>query len=231
MKKVESFSRKSVNEIQEVIKSCLSGISDELGVTFSIDGGTFNSDKVKLSLVVQRIDNGEISTSDSTHKFADSFASSQGISFMGHIIGSIWVIKNSVYKVRDISTKSKKYPFKLESSGKFSACSASFLKSAEQVLKPTLNEFQVWFTVDPEDDRVSSSDVRTWDNVQAYMDYLLTKEQSKKFYNIVDRLNEVGAADRKVAKTVYEFLFKNSSPENIEVIYLHLKKIYKEHKV
>lgn len=224
----KEFNRSTVREISQRIQEVLSEFSKCGDYEYTINGGNFSADKAKLNLEV-RIKNsdGTIVVSDYSHSIADSAASSSGLKFEGHLIGSTWNVMGDTYTVTGYNTKRRSYPVSLKrEDGRLSKAPVMFLAQGTQVTKPTLEDFTKWFTLDPDSDAILESDVEICDRVQSYLENNYPIEDGDKFFNLVDKFNELDIA-KKWAKRAYELLFKEASA-TMEHAYLGLKVIYKD---
>ena len=217
-----------VREISQRVQEVLSDFFTSDIYEFTINGGNFSPDKVKLNLEIRmKNSDGSIVVSDSSHVIADSAASKVGLKFVGHLIGSIWNVKGYTYTVIGYDTKRRSYPVSLKrADGRLSKAPVMFLSQGTQITRPTLEDFTKWFTMDPDSDAILESDAEICDRVQSYLENNYPIEDGDKFFNLVDKFNEKGIA-KKWAKRAYELLFKEA-PATMEHAYLGLKVIYKE---
>lgn len=209
-------------EVQKVLEENLSDYS------FVVTNGSYSPDRMKISLEIRMKDeDGNVVVSDERNAQVDSLASSLGVHVSGHALGSVWKVRNQIYTVENINSKSYKYPFLLKRmDGKMSKASASFMKAGIQLIKPSESDFVKWFTMDPDSDAILESDAEICDNVQRYLETTYSKDESlDKFLDLVDTLNEMGIA-KKCAKQSYKVFSK----EGIEAAYIFLKSIYKKNK-
>lgn len=224
----KEFNRSNVREISQKVQEVLSDFFKSGDYEFLIDGGNFSADKVKLNLVVRmKNSDGTIMVSDASHTIADSAASRAGLKLVGHLIGSTWNVKGKIYTVTGYNTKRRSYPVSLKrADGLLSKAPVMFLAQGTQITQPTLEDFTKWFTLDPDSDAILESDAEICDRVQDYLESNYPVEDGDKFFNLVDKFNEAGIAN-KWAKRAYELLFKEA-PATMEHAYLGLKVIYKE---
>lgn len=225
----KEFNRSTVREISQKIQEVLSDYFKTADYEFTINGGNFTSDKVKLNLEVRMKNaDGTIVVSEMSHSIADRAASLAGLVVDGHLIGSTWSIRGTAYTVVGYNTKRSKYPVSLKrADGQMSKASIALLAGCPQITIPTLEEFTKWFTMDPDSDAILESDAEICDNVQSYLDTNYPEEDGDKFYNLINKFNEKGIAKKKWAKRAYELLFKEA-PATMESAYLGMKVIYKE---
>lgn len=211
MKKVTEFNRSIAREVAERIQSSLVALGEELGIEISTGSGTFDSGKFTVKLECRCIGgDGSIKASSSLSYLANSSAERNKIPVEGDIIGSIWKVRDSIVRVVDYSTKSRRYPYQLHTlEGKSSRCNGDFLKAGMQLHKPTLAEFKVWFTVDPDDDKCTNEEVDICDNVNDYMTMALPGKDGDKFFSLAGILFEKNLA-KKNFKKVYDTLYSNS---------------------
>lgn len=226
----KDFDSSSVREISQKIQEVLSNYFTSGDYEFQINGGNFSTDKIKFNLEVRMKDSdGTIVVSGLSHSVADSAASREGLKFVGHLIGSVWDVKGYTYTVKEYNARRPKYPLSVKrSDGKSLRCAITLLKYGVQITSPTLEEFTKWFTLDPESDAISESDVEVCDRVQSYLENNYPVKDGDKFFALVDAFNEKGIA-KKWAKRAYELLFKEA-PATMEHAYLGLKVIYKGQK-
>lgn len=222
----KEFNRSIVREISKRIQEVLPEHCK--GFDFKIGRGSFTSSKIKLTLEIRMKDSdGSVMVSENENMIADSEASRSKLKVSGHLIGSMWNIKDNVYTVVEYNTKRHKYPVLLKRmDGRLSKASLMFLSLGTQLTLPTLEEFTKWFTLDPDSDTILESDAEICDRVQSYLENNYPLEDGDKFFELVDSFNEKGLAKRW-AKRAYELLFKEA-PATMECAYLGLKVIYKE---
>ena len=225
-KKMEKvFDRKMSKELADKIKQLL---NTELGVDFDFttEGGKFTDDKlvIKLACKIKGSD-GAVVVSDDTHRAADAAVERSGYKVIGHLIGSVWRVKEDLYEVTGYNTRRPKYPCSLRrADGKSAKAPISFLVQGEQLTQPTRAEFTTWFSVDPDSDAVRESDVEICDRVQDYLDVHFM-EAMDKYYPLVDKINEIGV---KVAKKLAPMAYENLFIFGAEKAYKHLKTEYKK---
>lgn len=225
----KEFNRSTVREISQKIQEVLSDYFKTADYEFTINGGNFTSDKVKLNLEVRMKNaDGTIVVAEMSHSIADRAAKLSGLVVEGHLIGSTWEIDSTLYTVVGYHTKRPKYPVHLKRvDGQMSKSSIAFLARGKQLTIPTLEDFIKWFTMDPDSDAILESDAEICDSVQNYLDTNYPEEDGDKFYNLINKFNEKGIAKKKWAKRAYELLFKEA-PATMESAYLGMKVIYKE---
>lgn len=225
----KEFNRSTVREISQRIQEVLSDYFKAEDYDFTINGGNFSMDKVKLNLEVRmKNSDGTLMVSEMSHSIADRAAKLAGLIVDGHLIGSTWNVRGTLYTVTGYLTKRPKYPVQLKNEdGASSKSSISFLAQGTQVSAPTLEDFIKWFTMDPDSDAILESDAEACDKVQYYLDSHYPAEEGDKFYHLVDLFNEKGIATKRWAKRAYELLFKEA-PATMESTYLGMKVIYKE---
>lgn len=224
----KEFNRSNVREISQKVQRVLSDFFKSADYEFLIDGGGFSADKAKLNLVVRmKNSDGTIWVSDASHAIADSAASSAGLKLVGHLIGSSWNVKGNIYTVTGYNTKRRSYPVSLKGAdGRLLKSTVMLLTQGTQITQPTLEDFTKWFTLDPDSDAILEADAEICDRVQDYLENNYPIEDGDKFFNLVDKFDELGIA-KKWAKRAYELLFKEA-PATMECAYLGLKAIYKE---
>lgn len=224
----KKFNRSTVKEISQKVQEVLSEYLKTDDFEFTINGGSFTDDKVKLTLEVQLKDSdGFIVVSDTSHSIADSAANRAGLKFEGHLIGSTWNVKGNIYVVTGYNTKRRSYPVSLKrTDGRLSKAPVMFLSQGTQITRPTLEDFTKWFTMDPDSDAILESDAEICDRVQLYMESTYPSEVGDQFLKLVDKFNEVGIA-KKWANKTYDLLFLGSG--NIEQAYIELKSAYRAH--
>lgn len=225
----KEFNRSTVREISQKIQEVLSDYFKTADYEFTLNGGNFSADKVKLNLEVRMKNaDGTIVVSDTSHSIADSAASLKGLKLEGHLIGSMWEVKGNVYTVTGYNTKRRSYPVSLKrADGQLSKSPILFLACGTQIVTPTLEEFTKWFTMDPDSDAILESDAEICDKVQNYLENRYPVEDGDKFFALVDKFNEKGIAKKKWAKRAYELLFMES-PATMASAYLGMKVVYKE---
>lgn len=225
----KEFNRSMSREISQKVQEVLSDYFESADYEFTINGGSYASDKLKLNLEVRMKNaDGTIVVSEYTHNTADVAAKLKGLVVEGHLIGSTWNIDDNTYIVVGYTPKRPKYPVQLKrADGQMSKSSFAFLARGKQLIIPTLEEFTKWFTMDPDSDAILESDAEICDNVQRYLDSNYPEEEGDKFYELVDKFNQFGIAHKKWAKRAYELLFKEA-PATMESAYLGMKVIYKE---
>ena len=207
------FTRSSVRDYQEKLQERLNEIGKEFGLTLTLTGGNYSSDKFKLNLEGRMLgEDGSAIVSDTFHALVDSKAKYAGLDVHGHLIGSIWKVRDEVYTVTDYKSKRPKYPISLTTAaGRSVKASINFLKQGKQLTLPTEDEFYIWLTVDPEEDAVRESDVEIVDRVQDYFesayDYCCDP-----FLEAASKLTEKGVS-RKNSKRIYNSIVR----ENLKV--------------
>lgn len=225
----KEFNRSNVKEISQKVQEVLFEFFKSGDYDFTINGGNFSADKLKLNLEIRmKNSDGTIMVSEASHSLADAAASRAGLKLMGHLIGSTWNVKGSIYIVVGYNTKRPSYPLSLKrEDGSLSKAQVRFLAQGVQITIPTLDEFTKWFTMDPDSDAILESDAEICDRVQSYLENNYPIEDGDKFFNLVDNFNEKGIATKRYAKRAYELLFKEA-PATMEHAYLGMKVIYKE---
>lgn len=225
----KEFNRSMVRDLSQKIQEILNEQLNGLGYDFTLNGGNFSSDKLKINLEVRlKTDDGSLVVSESSHRIADGAASRSGVKFEGHLIGSKWKVKGSIYEVVGYVTKRPSYPLSLKrEDGRSVKAPLGFLSMGKQLTTPSLEDFTKWFTMDPDSDAILESDAEICDKVQTYMENNYPIEEGDKFFELVDKINDLGIAERW-AKRAYELLFLEA-PATIESAYLGLKVIYSDY--
>lgn len=211
MKKIESFNRSNVRELSDELQKRLDAISKELGINLQMAGARYSDDKVTYRVEATIIsDSGTTKVSDSHHSHADTMVRMNGLEFTSpHFIGSIWKKGSDIFRVTDYVSKRSRYPIVCQKAGSNKVkCAISFLKGAEELTQPDFLDFETWFLVDPEDDRVSQKDVDAYDRVDDYMNGLIEEQE---FFDAVDELAK--CRKRTIKQTVpfvYQMLFEKN---------------------
>lgn len=224
----KEFNRAMAKELANRIQEVLFKFVGDDGYAVSVSGATFTSDKLKLNVEVRmKGSDGSIVFSENTHAIADAAAHKVGVKYEGHILGSSWMVDGKLYNVIGYSSRRHAYPLSLKrEDGSAVRASMGYLMRGTQVTKPTLEDFTKWFTMDPESDAILESDAEICDRVQSYLESNYPIEDGDKFFNLVDKFNELGIA-KKWAKRAYELLFEEA-PATMKYAYLGMKVIYAE---
>lgn len=204
----KQFTRSRVREISEKLQERLNEIGKELGIALTLNGGNFSPDKFKLNLEGRIIgESGSVVISDHTHALADAVALCKGLKLQGHLIGSLWKIRDKVYTVTDYKTKRPKYPISLMSEGHASKAGIGFLKQGVQLVVPTEDEFYLWLTIDPDEDSVKESDVEVIDRVQEYFENAYAEDMVDPFLEKAALFTEKGITKVGASK-IYDQLIR-----------------------
>lgn len=180
----EKFTKENMREISEILQKHLNEASKEVGVEFTMSGGSFLDSsatlKVKCKLLTE---DGTIATSEFEYERADNRAKTNGVKFKSpHFVGSIW--ENSslgMFRVDDINTRNRRYPVILTTAeGSRRKATYSTFKTATEILPPSMDEFKIWFTIDPEDDTITRVQEEISDKVT---DYLATRYYGNETYD------------------------------------------------
>lgn len=203
----KEFTRSRVREISERIQDSLNELGKELGIELTLASGNFTTATFKFNLEGRMKDSdGKIMATDYSHSLADSAAKSVGLVIEGHLIGSLWKVKDTVYTVTDYKTKRPKYPLSLMTSeGRSVKSSVGFLRQGKQLLAPTEEEFYKWLVIDPDEDSVRESDVEIVDRVQEYFEVAYLPEQSDDFLNKAAQFTEIGITKVGASKIYDKF--------------------------
>lgn len=206
----KEFNRKRVREISERIQESLNELGKELGIELTLASGNFTSATFKFNLEGRMKDSdGKIMATDYTHSLADSAAKSIGLAVEGHLIGSLWKVKDEVYTVTDYKTKRPRYPLLLMTSeGRSVKSSVSFLRQGKQLIAPNKEEFYKWLVIDPDEDSVRESDVEIVDRVQEYFESAYMAEQYDEFLNTAADLTTMGVSRKNSDKIFDEYVSK-----------------------
>lgn len=228
---MKEFTKPNVRIVSDRIQGLLNELGKELGIEIKMGGGSFTPDsftlKVKGSI---KNEDGSTFVSDDRHSVANHAAYVNGIVYEGpNVIGTIWKsIKGDFYKIVGYDSKKRSYPVLLEDAdGK--RLKTSFRSSGtfyKQLVQPTLEQFTTWFTIDPDSDAVSESDVEVCDNVQEFMEMAFPHEEGDTLFTLVNKLNDLGIAKRN-SKQVYTTLFGNSTTAIKDTI-LYIKSLIKK---
>lgn len=198
--------------IRDKVQEALKSISKELGVSFQVQNGKFDSDKFTFTLEGVLIDDeGSRVISDLTNVRADEAARRLGIGFSGpHFIGSVWKLpKAGLCMVTEYVSRNRHYPFYVYSyetektlkAGEFAFASGS------EVPMPTEMEFKIWFTTDIEDDIHSQEVEEIYDRVNDYMSVKFPAE----FFECCGALFDMGVT-KTLSANMYKMLFVDSWP-------------------
>lgn len=192
----KEFTRSRVREISERIQDSLNELGKELGIELTLASGNFTSATFKFNLEGRMKDSdGKIMATDYSHSLADSAAKSVGLAVEGHLIGSLWKVKDKIYTVTDYKTKRPKYPLSLMTSdGRALKSSASYLKQGKQLLPPTIEDFYKWLVINPDEDSVRESDVEIVDRVQEYFEVAYL--DNEKFLDEASEFTERGISKK-----------------------------------
>lgn len=195
---MEKFNTAIAKEISEKVQEVLRSHYGDDTLEFLVNGGSVGSDKLTLRLDIRMKDAaGALVVDEVKHINADSVVKRAGLEFKGHILGSKWLVKNNIYEVVDYIRKRPKYPIQLRRwDGAVSKCSAGFLKSGEQICKPTCTEFTTWCVIDPDSDAVKESDVEVCDRVADYMDVTYPSDKVEILCNYINNLLDMDKAEQ-----------------------------------
>lgn len=222
---MEKFNRSMAREISQKVQEALSEMFKTGNFDYTVNGGSFTDDKLKLNLEVRiKNEDGSLVVSDYRNSAVDSKAKMEGLKFEGHLIGSTWSIRGNIYTVTDYVTKRRASPLTLKrSDGKLSRSAIMFLSQGVQLTVPTEQDFYKWFTIDPDSDAVKESDVEICDRVSSYMEVTNAAETLDKFLALAEKFYDLKIAAR-YAKRIYKQYITNGTEE----AYLLMKKYYKE---
>ena len=224
-----NFNREQVREITKKVKEVLSEYFKDSELDAIVKRATYSDDKLSLTVDFSKKDGNKTFVSDYTNKICNNAASKAGCKFVGNFIGTIWSVDSKGFLVKDYVNSRRKYPITIQKEdGTTAKCGFDFLKGRKQLMFPTASAFSVWFTLDPDSDKVRESDVEIYDNVQSFMQLFYTEEDGiEKFFDVVDKLNEKGIANKKMARDIHKTL----QSKGLSEAYVLAKKYYRGQEV
>lgn len=229
----KKLDRSVIKNFTKDVEKCLTELSEKYGMDIRVDHVTYSEYKCTLKVVANvKKEDGSIVVSENINHIANATLKDAGVPLVGNAIGSLWRVGALAYQVVDYSPKRPKYPFTLKrTDGSLVKSTVGNFRIAEQIFKPTLSEFVVWFTMDPEDDRISKNDEVTCDAVSDYMEATLDPIDGDCFFDIINKCGEVLEMKEltMLARKTYTMLYGNSSTALKDCI-LRLKSIYKNSK-
>lgn len=229
----KKLDRSVIKNLTKDAEKCLTELSEKYGVDIRVDHVTYSEYKCTLKVVANvKTEDGSIVVSKNIHHIANASLKDAGVPLVGDAIGSTWRIGPLAYQVVDYVPKRPKFPFTLRrTDGSLVKSTVGNFRKAEQIFKPTMAEFVVWFTMDPEDDRISKNDETTCDAVSDYMEAMLDPLEGEHFFDIINKCGEVLKSKGLIAlaKDTYRMLYGNS-PTALKDCILYLKSVYKSSK-
>ena len=221
------FSRETALRAVDIIREALNKVGEDNGYKVILSRGTYKDDEITIRVKVKLLDEGgEVIVGGSTNKLADKYAERNLISYSTpHFIGSIWRISGSIAKVVGFNSRNRKYPVLVEVDGVIKK--ASDISFREELSMPLFKDFKVWYTIDPEDDRLTATEEITYDRVEEYMDAMFGK--SPLFDEFMDEcerhLLKNFAIATGVAENIYKKLFLESTTNPLEEVISFQKQI------
>lgn len=185
---MEKFTKTTARDFVNILREDLKNFGDKYGMAINLGSGRFTETTLTLKVICTiKDDTGALKVSDSQNAIADSYAKTNDISFSGHIIGSVWTVKEDYYVISRFETKNKKYPFILtDVEGNTTKCGVGFIRAGKQITFPETKDFVTWAVTDPDDDAVRESDVEICDNVNAYFTLTMDKKNQDIFFGIIN---------------------------------------------
>ena len=185
---MEKFTKTTARDFVDILREDLKNLGDKYGMAINLGSGRFTETTLTLKVICTiKDDTGALKVSDSQNAIADSYAKTNDISFSGHIIGSVWTVKEDYYVISRFETKNKKYPFILtDVEGNTTKCGVGFIRAGKQITFPETKDFVTWAVTDPDDDAVRESDVEICDNVNAYFTLTMDKKNQDIFFGIIN---------------------------------------------
>lgn len=185
---MEKFTKTTARDFADTLREDLKTLGDKYGMAINLGSGRFTETTLTLKVICTiKDDTGALKVSDSQNTIADSFARTNGISLSGHIIGSVWTVKEDYYVISRFETKNKKYPFILtDVEGNTTKCGVGFIRAGKQITFPETKDFVTWAVTDPDDDAVREPDVEICDNVNAYFTLTMDKKNQDIFFGIIN---------------------------------------------
>lgn len=185
---MEKFTKTTARDFVDILREDLKTLGDKYGMAINLGSGRFTETTLTLKVICTiKDDTGALKVSDSQNAIADSYAKTNDISFSGHIIGSVWTVKEDYYVISRFETKNKKYPFILtDVEGNTTKCGVGFIRAGKQITFPETKDFVTWAVTDPDDDAVRESDVEICDNVNAYFTLTMDKKNQDIFFGIIN---------------------------------------------
>lgn len=215
---MERFTRSSARVFRDQLQIELNTLGKKFGMELTLGSGTFTEASLKLKLECRLKEaNGEVSVADLEHSRADSFAERNGLSFTGHIIGSVWRVKEDYYKVISYESKNRSYPFiNVDVEGERRKAGTNFFKAGVQIAYPDEPSFLTYCSIDPDEDSVRESDVQIYDDVNAYYTLTLDPEELQALFDTLDYIERRTADTKVYYKLVWHSLMGNELPSNIK---------------
>lgn len=189
---MEKFTKTTARDFVDILREDLKNFGDKYGIAINLGSGRFTETTLTLKVICTiKDDTGALKVSDSQNAIADSYAKTNDISFSGHIIGSVWTVKEDYYVISRFETKNRKYPFILtDVEGNTTKCGIGFIRAGKQITFPETKDFVTWAVTDPDDDAVRESDVEICDNVNAYFTLTMDKKNQDIFFGIINDVME-----------------------------------------
>ena len=218
---MEKFTKTTARDFADTLREDLKTLGDKYGVAINLGSGRFTETTLTLKVICTiKDDTGALKVSDSQNTVADSFARTNGIGLSGHIIGSVWVVKEDYYVVSRFETKNRKYPFILtDVEGNTTKCGIGFIRAGKQITFPETEDFVTWAVTDPDDDAVRESDVEICDNVNAYFTLTMDKKNQDTFFGVVNDVISSELTDTKLKNLLVEIhhlLIAGKAPKEID---------------
>lgn len=218
---MEKFTKTTARDFVDTLREDLRTLGDKYGMAINLGSGRFTETTLTLKVICTiKDDTGALKVSDSQNTVADSFARTNGISLSGHIIGSVWVVKEDYYVVSRFETKNRKYPFILtDVEGNTTKCGIGFIRAGKQITFPETKDFVMWAVTDPDDDAVRESDVEICDNVNAYFTLTMDKKNQDTFFGVVNDVISSELTDTKLKNLLVEIhhlLIAGKAPKEID---------------
>lgn len=218
---MEKFTKTTARDFVDTLREDLRTLGDKYGMAINLGSGRFTETTLTLKVICTiKDDTGALKVSDSQNTVADSFARTNGISLSGHIIGSVWVVKEDYYVISRFETKNRKYPFILtDVEGNTTKCGIGFIRAGKQITFPETKDFVTWAVTDPDDDAVRESDVEICDNVNAYFTLTMDKKNQDTFFGVVNDVISSELTDTKLKNLLVEIhhlLIAGKAPKEID---------------
>ena len=194
MKITEFTDRKQVMEFLEMFEGDLRAVCDKYGVTYVRDKASYSSKALTLKYELRPVDSP---FSETEHSRADNFATSRGIAFGEHFIGSEYQVyfkrRLHIATVTGIKYSARKYTVQIRlDDGTVALTSAELLKGKYTGKSDTasLVAIRTYLSYTYEDDTMTDEQINAWDAVDASVACLVNREKEPHFYELLDDIAE-----------------------------------------
>lgn len=200
---MRKFTKENARNVADMLREKLEGLGKEQGLHFALHGGTFTDDEVTLKIKVKLVDaDGGLVVGDSTNSMADIFAECNGIRYSTpHFIGSLWKTSSGVAKVIEYKRNNKKYPVIIMVDGVRRKAAAGIFR--DELKRPDVEEFHIWYTIDPDDDCTTHEQEVICDRVGEYMVAAFGGDLYDDFLDMCEKHFLTGVAEDVSAKVYY----------------------------